>query len=145
MIPMRTGIFFMAAMPLLHLCAASSHPRVLWIQHRTASTVWKADSSTDPILSIVPGMATTEERISTVETRIANLETWAGAGQIEVLLAGMRGVRRDMTVMRRVQNRQSQQLDRLTGDVAALKGDVTALKSDVAEILRRLPDPPASG
>jgi hypothetical protein len=90
-------------------------------------------------------MATTEERISTVETRITNLETWAGPGQTEVLLAGMRGVRRDMTVMRRVQNRHSQQLDRLTGNVTALKGDLAALKSDVAEILRRIPEPQASG
>ncbi|HEY2506491.1 MAG TPA: hypothetical protein VGI58_08235 [Streptosporangiaceae bacterium] len=103
-------------------------------------------------------MPGTEERISTLETRVVQLETWAGPGQIEVLAAGMRGIRADIAVMRRVQDRHTAQLNRLTGDVGVLQGDVAGLKSDVAElksdvaelklgmreVLRRLPEAPAS-
>ena len=90
-------------------------------------------------------MPTREDRISTLETRVFQLETWSGPGQIEALMSGMRGIRGDirgirgdMTAMRRVQDRHSRQL-------AELQTDVAGLKIDVAEILRRLPEPPASG
>ncbi len=109
-------------------------------------------------------MAGTDERITAVETRVRQLETWAGPGQIEVLATGLRGIRADITMMRRVQDRHTAQLSRLTADVAVLKSDVAVLKTDVAvlktdvavlktdvaemklgirEILRRLPQQPA--
>jgi hypothetical protein len=95
-------------------------------------------------------MTSAEVRLSILETRVSQLETWAGPGQIEALLAGIRGIRGDITVMRRVQDRHSRQLAGLKTDVAGLKTDVAGLKTDVAElklgireILRRLPEPPA--
>lgn len=102
------------------------------------------------MLCSVAGMATSEERIATLEMRVGQLETWAGPGQIEALMSGMRGIRGDLAVMRRVQDRHSRQLAKLETDVAELKTDVAELKTEAAEmklgigeILRRLPEQPA--
>jgi phage shock protein A len=108
-------------------------------------------------------MAVADERIATLEMRVDRLETWAGPGQADALTTGMRAVRGDLAIVRRVQNQHTVMLGALHADVAELKADVAELKADVAElktdvaelktdvaelrlavqeILRRLPPPP---
>jgi hypothetical protein len=110
-------------------------------------------------------MASTGERIRTLEMRVERLETWAGPGQNEVLSVNLRALRADVVVLRRVQNQHtvllgelSTDVSRLKADVAVIKDDVAVLKSDVAElkadvsslkfavqeILRRLPPAPTA-
>ena len=98
-------------------------------------------------------MAGEREQIRALQVRVSKLETWAGPGQAEALAAGLRAVRTDVAVIRRVQGQHtamlsalSQDAGRLTGsmavqqadvaglkqDAAVLKGDVAGLKADVA-------------
>jgi hypothetical protein len=78
--------------------------------------------------------------------RVSKLETWAGPGQAGALATGLRAVRTDVAVIRRVQGQHTAMLATLSRDVAVLKADVAGLKSDMAdvkaalaEVLRRLP------
>ncbi len=108
-------------------------------------------------------MAVADDRIATLEMRVDRLETWAGPGQADALTTGMRAVRGDLAIVRRVQNQHTVMLGALHADVAELKADVAEVKADVAElktdvavlktdvaelklavqeILRRLPPPP---
>ena len=101
-------------------------------------------------------MAVADERIATLEMRVDRLETWAGPGQADALATGMRAVRGDLAIVRRIQNQHTVMLGALQAGVADLKTDVADLKTDVAElktdvaelklavqeILRRLPPPP---
>jgi cell division protein FtsB len=82
----------------------------------------------------VPDMAVHKDRIGLLEVRISELETWAGPGQAEVFANGLRAVRAELAVMRRVQSQHSVMLRGLTTDVAELKADVAELKADVAEL-----------
>lgn len=105
----------------------------------------------------MPDMVVPKDRIGLLEMRISELETWAGPGQAEAFATGLRAVRAELAVMRRVQNQHTAMLNGLTADVAVLKADVAELKADVAElkagfadmkvtlseILRRLPAPTA--
>lgn len=87
-------------------------------------------------------MAVADERIATLEMRVDRLETWAGPGQADALTTGIRAVRADLAILRRVQNQHTVMLGALQADVAELKTDVGELKLAVQEILRRLPPPP---
>lgn len=96
-------------------------------------------------------MADLSERTVALELRVDRLETWAGPGQAEVLTTGLAGVRAELAVIRKTQDRHTAQLHRLSTDVAGLKSDVAGLKADVAElktavreILRRLPAEPSA-
>jgi hypothetical protein len=103
-------------------------------------------------------MASTGERIRTLEMRVERLEIWAGPGQNEVLSVNLRALRADVVVLRRIENQHTVLLEELSGDVSRLKADVTVLKEDAAgiradiaelkaavqEILRRLPPAPAA-
>src|ERR1700733_3512469 len=77
-------------------------------------------------------MATTYDRIRTLEMRVDRRETWAGPGQAETLATALRALRADMSAMRRVQNQHTTMLTGLVADVSGLKSDVTGLQSDVA-------------
>jgi cell division protein FtsB len=77
-------------------------------------------------------MAVHKDRIGLLEVRISELETWAGPGQAEVFANGLRAVRAELAVMRRVQSQHSVMLRGLTADVAVLQSDVGVLKADVA-------------
>jgi peptidoglycan hydrolase CwlO-like protein len=79
-------------------------------------------------------MAVHKDRIGLLEVRISELETWAGPGQAEVFANGLRAVRAELAVMRRVQSQHSVMLHGLTADVAVLQSDVAVLKADVAEL-----------
>jgi hypothetical protein len=83
-------------------------------------------------------MADVPEQIKALQVRVTNLETWAGPGQADALATGMRAVRADVAVIRRVQAQHTRTLDVLTTDVTALKADVAEVKLVLAEILRRL-------
>lgn len=94
-------------------------------------------------------MMTTRERISSLESRVGTLETWAGPGQAKALSDGLRDLRTSVGTVRLEQARHTRQLESLRSDVGTLKTDVAELKTgiaavqgDVAEILRRLPDKP---
>jgi hypothetical protein len=87
--------------------------------------------------------------------RISELETWAGPGQAEAFATGLRAVRADLAVVRRVQSQHTVMLHGLTSDVTGLKGDVVVLKADVAglkgdvavlksDVAVRLPPAPAA-
>jgi chromosome segregation ATPase len=103
-------------------------------------------------------MASTGERIRTLEVRVEQLEIWAGPGQNEVLSVNLRALRADVVVLRRIENQHTVLLEELSEDVSRLKADVTVLKEDAAgiradiaelkaavqEILRRLPPAPAA-
>ena len=120
----------------------------------------------------MPDMADIDDEIRALQMRVDRLETWAGPGQAEAFATGFRGVRGDLAVMRRIQDRHTALLTGLRGevtglraevtslsarvgglaaDVAAMKADVAELKADMVdvkatlrEILRRLP-PAADG
>jgi chromosome segregation ATPase len=77
-------------------------------------------------------MATTEERLGTLEVRVDNLETWAGPGQATALAAGQLEIRAELAKVRQTQDRHTRMLADLTADVSELKSDVSGLKSDVA-------------
>ena len=84
-------------------------------------------------------MATLDERVGKLETRVSTLETWSGPGQAETLLQGQRGLRREVRELgrrlgrvERVQEQHTQLLMELKSDVTGLKGDVKELKGDVA-------------
>jgi hypothetical protein len=110
---------------------------------------------TDGGLTVV-AMATTEERLGTLEVRLDNLETWAGPGQASALVAGQRELRADLAKIRQTQDQHTRALADLRSDVATLKTDIASLKTDVAtlktdmsevkdtvrEILTRLPPRP---
>jgi hypothetical protein len=78
-----------------------------------------------------------------MEVRAGNLETWAGPGQVQALAEGQRELRADLARVQQTQDRHTRMLADLISDVSGLKTDVTELKSGMAEILRRLPAPPA--
>jgi hypothetical protein len=88
-------------------------------------------------------MTTIEERLGTLEVRVDNLETWAGPGHAQALAEGQRQLRADLTKVQQTQDRHTRMLADLISDVSGLKTDVASLKSGIAEILRRLPAPPA--
>ena len=79
-------------------------------------------------------MAAADERIAALEMRVDRLETWAGPGQADAVTAGIRAVRGDLAILRRVQNQHTVMLGALQADVAELKTDVAELKTDVAEL-----------
>jgi chromosome segregation ATPase len=79
-------------------------------------------------------MAVHKDRIGLLEVRISELETWAGPGQAEAVATGLRAVRGELAVMRRVQNQHTAMLHGLTADVTGIKGDVAVLQSDVTGI-----------
>ena len=77
---------------------------------------------------------TTEKRLERLEVRVGNLETWAGPGQAQALVEGMREVRSDLARVRQTQDRHTRMLADLTADVSELKTDVATLKTDVATL-----------
>jgi archaellum component FlaC len=79
-------------------------------------------------------MASTGERIRTLEMRVEQLEIWAGPGQNEVLSVNLRALRADVVVLRRIENQHTVLLEELSGDVSRLKADVAGLKEDAAGI-----------
>jgi hypothetical protein len=79
----------------------------------------------------VPDMAVHKDRIGLLEVRISELETWAGPGQAEAFATGLRAVRAELAVMRRVQSQHTAMLHGLTADVAGVKADVAVLRADV--------------
>jgi peptidoglycan hydrolase CwlO-like protein len=111
------------------------------------------------------------EWVQRLEGRVGNLETWAGPGQVAVLIEGQREIRADIAKLQDTADKHGKMLTRLVrrvsgleadvaplkADVATLKADVATLKADVAtlkqdmtdvkgtlaEILRRLPEPPS--
>ena len=80
----------------------------------------------------VSGMATTEERLGTLEVRVDNLGTWAGPGQAGALAAGQAEIRAELAKVRQTQDRHTRMLADLTADVSGLKTDVSRLNEDVA-------------
>jgi septal ring factor EnvC (AmiA/AmiB activator) len=97
------------------------------------------------------------EWVQRLEGRVGNLETWAGPGQVAVLIEGQREIRADIAKLQDTADKHGKMLTRLVrrvsgleADVATLKADVATLKQDMtdvkgtlAEILRRLPEPPS--
>jgi septal ring factor EnvC (AmiA/AmiB activator) len=67
-----------------------------------------------------------------LEDRVDRLETWAGPGQIQVLIEGQRAIRADVAKLQTTVDKHGRMLARLTRDVAGLKTDVAVLKTDVA-------------
>jgi phage shock protein A len=79
-------------------------------------------------------VATAEDRVTILEGRVNVLETWAGPGQIEVLVAGLAEVRTNVRAVIKTQERHTRQLADLTSDVSGLKTDMAEVKADVAEL-----------
>src|SRR6266700_3748456 len=83
-------------------------------------------------------MATTEDRLMALEQRVNYLAVWAGPGQAEVLVDGLKELRTDFTAFRREVRHELGRLNAAVGglntDVATLKTDVTGLKADVSTL-----------
>jgi uncharacterized protein YoxC len=77
----------------------------------------------------VVGMASTGERLRTLEVRVDNLETWAGPGQAGALAGGQRELRADLDKVRQTQDRHTRMLADLISDVSGLKSSVSVLES----------------
>jgi hypothetical protein len=74
-------------------------------------------------------MASTGERLRTLEVRVDNLETWAGPGQAGALAEGQRELRADLAKVRQTQDRHTGMLADLISDVSGLKSSVSVLES----------------
>ena len=83
-----------------------------------------------------------------LEQRVNYLAVWAGPGQAEVLVDGLKELRTDFTAFRREVRHELGRLNAAVGtlktDVAGLKADVSELKAGMAEVLRRLPAAPTA-
>jgi septal ring factor EnvC (AmiA/AmiB activator) len=67
-----------------------------------------------------------------LEGRVSNLETWAGPGQIDVLIEGQQAIRADVARLQTTVDKHGRMLARLTRNVSGLKAEVAGLKTDVA-------------
>ena len=71
-----------------------------------------------------------------LEQRVNYLAVWAGPGQAEVLVDGLKELRTDFTAFRREVRHELGRLNAAVGglntDVAGLKADVSTLKTDVS-------------
>jgi cell division protein FtsB len=77
-------------------------------------------------------MADEHEQIRALQVRVSKLETWAGPGQADALATGLRAVRTDVAVIRRVQGQHTAMLTTLSRDVAGLTGNMAAQQADAA-------------
>ena len=76
-------------------------------------------------------MADITQRVGALEMRVNQLETWAGPGQAEALVAGMRDVRADLAGVHR--------------ELSAVRRGQDSHTAMLAEVLRRLPPPADEG
>jgi chromosome segregation ATPase len=86
----------------------------------------------------VIGMATTEERLGTLEVRVENLDTWAGPGQAGALADGQREIRAELGKIRQTQDRHTRMLADLTADISELKTTVTRLDARMSGLETRM-------
>jgi chromosome segregation ATPase len=77
-------------------------------------------------------MADECEQIRALQVRVSKLETWAGPGQADALATGLRAVRADVAVIRRVQGQHTAMLTTLSRDVGGLQGNMAVQQADVA-------------
>ena len=90
-------------------------------------------------------MATIEDRLMAVESRVGHLETWAGPGQVEALSISLTALRADLATFRRdVRADQARLRQEMTAELGTINTRLGGIEDTMAEMLRRLPPSPDS-